>query len=70
MINFGNNLDFIHLLLNSGSVGTEEIVLACMNHLIQAQPMRAEFRVRIGRALAKELSSDSRQLTSILRSLE
>ena len=69
VINFSENLDFIHLLLNSGSVGTEEIVLACMNHLIQARPMRVEFRTRIGRALAKELSSDIRQLTSILRSL-
>ena len=69
IINFSNNLDFVHLLLNSGSFATEEIVLACMNKMIQAQPSQSEFRVKIGRALARELSSDVRQLTSILRSL-
>ena len=69
IINFSNNLDFVHLLLNSGSFATEEIVLACMNKVIQAQPSQSEFRVKIGRALARELSSDVRQLTSILRSL-
>ena len=66
---FSNHLDFIHLLLNSGSVVTEETVLACMNQLIHAQPLNPGFRTTVGRALAKELSSDIRQLTSILRSL-
>ena len=69
VVDFSNHLDFIHLLLNSGSIVTEETVLACMNQLIQAQPLQSDFRTKIGRALAKELSSDIRQLTSILSSL-
>ena len=66
---FSTELDFIHLLLGAGPAATEEVIRACMSRLIQARSGDPDFRVQVGKALARELSGDVPQLTAILRGL-
>ena len=76
---FSSGLDFIHLLVNAGPAASEEVIRACLNHLIQAHSVKShsgeahsgtpDFRVQVGKALAKELAEDVPQLTAILRGL-
>ena len=66
---FSGGLDFIHLLVGAGPAASEEVVRACMSRLIEAHSDVPDFRVQIGKALAKELAGDVPQLTAILRGL-
>ena len=71
---FSSGLDFIHLLVSAGPAASEEVIRACMSRLIEAHSMEAHsavpnFRVQVGKALARELAGDVPQLTAILRGL-
>ena len=71
---FSSGLEFIHLLVSAGPAASEEVIRACMSRLIEAHSMEAhsgmpDFRVQVGKALAKELTGDVPQLTAILRGL-
>jgi hypothetical protein len=81
---FSSGLGFIHLLVSAGPAASEEVIRACMLRLIEAHSIVAhsilahsidahsgppEFRVQVGKALAKELAGDVPQLTAILRGL-
>ena len=66
---FSSGLDFIHLLVNAGPAASEEVIRACMKQLIAAHSTIPDFRVQVGKALAKELAADVPQLTAILRGL-
>ena len=69
---FSADLDFIHLLVGAGPTATEEVIRACMMRLIDARSDLADvadFRVRVGKALAREMAGDVPQLTAILRGL-
>ncbi len=66
---FSESVDFLHLLLKGGTQATEEIIRACMLTVIEAHAGDTDFRLRIGRALAQELSGDLPQLSALLRGL-
>ncbi len=71
---FSSGLDFIHLLVSAGPAASVEVVRACMSRLIEAHSVEAhsgvpDFRVQVGKALAKELAGDVPQLSAILRGL-
>ncbi len=69
IIDFSSGLDFIHLLVSAGPPASEEVIRACMSRLIDAHSGVPDFRVQVGKALAKELAGDVPQLTAILRGL-
>jgi len=66
---FSRGLDFIHLLVKAGPAASEEVIRACISRLIEAHTGVPDFRVQVGKALAKELAGDVPQLTAILRGL-
>ena len=71
---FSSGLDFIHLLVGAGPAASEEVIRACMIRLIEAHSIEAhsgvpDFRVQVGKALARELAGNVPQLTAILRGL-
>ena len=66
---FSRGLDFIHLLVKAGPAASEEVIRACIRRLIEAHTGVPDFRVQVGKALAKELAGDVPQLTAILRGL-
>ncbi len=66
---FSSGLDFIHLLVKGGPAASEEVIRACLSRLIEAHSGVPDFRVQVGKALAKELAGDVPQLTAILRGL-
>ena len=66
---FSGGLAFVHLLVNAGPAASEEVIRACMSRLIEAHSGVPDFRVQVGKALAKELAGDVPQLTAILRGL-
>ena len=66
---FSGGLDFIHLLVNAGPAASEEVIRAFISRLIEAHSGVPDFRVQVGKALAKELAGDVPQLTAILRGL-
>jgi hypothetical protein len=66
---FSSGLDFIHLLVSAGPAASEEVIYACVSRLIEANSGAPDFRVQVGKALAKELAGDVPQLSAILRGL-
>ena len=74
IMDFSSGLDFIHLLVRAGPVASEEVIRACLSRLIEARSIEGhsgvpDFRLQVGKALAKELAGDVPQLTAILRGL-
>ena len=69
IIDFSSGLNFIHLLVSAGPAASEEVIRACLSRLIEAHSGVPDFRVQVGKALAKELAGDVPQLTAILRGL-
>ena len=71
IVQFTSSLDLLHLLLNSGSLHSDEIVGACLRQtaaVYQASDcLPEEFLIRAGKTLAVELADDVARLNAILR---
>ena len=64
---FTAQLDFLPLLLNSGSPVADEVAAYCLRRASAAQPDGPEFLARASKALAAQLASDVPRLSAILR---
>ena len=64
---FMERLDFLRLLLNSGSPLAEEVTAAGLRWAAGLAADGDEFRRRAGRALAAELAGESARLSAIMR---
>jgi hypothetical protein len=64
---FTSNLHFLHLLINSGLSGADQVIGACLREASVAYSDRQEFLLQAGRALATELAGDLPRLNAILR---
>ena len=67
VVRFTSNLDFLRLLVNSGSPLADEVVVACLREAMASQPDREAFALRAGRSLAAELAGDVPRLSAIMR---
>ena len=67
VLRFTRTLDFLHLLLNSGSSHADEVVGACLDRVSACHETPSEFLTRAGRSLAAELAGDVARLSYILR---
>lgn len=66
---FTARLDFLHLLLNSGTPAGDEVIAACLGAAAAGRGDGREFRLRAGKALAAELAGDVPRLSAVLRRL-
>jgi hypothetical protein len=66
---FTAQMDFLHLVVNSGLPIADEVAGACLREAALAYPDRQEFLRRAGKILAAELSNDLSRLNAILRRL-
>ena len=64
---FMERLDFLRLLLNSGSPLAEEVTAACLRRAAGMAADRDGFMRRAGRALAAELAGEAARLSAIMR---
>ena len=64
---FMERLDFLRLLLNSGSPLAEEVTAAGLRWAAGLAADGEEFRRRAGRALAAELAGEAARLSAIMR---
>lgn len=67
VVEFTTQLDFLHLVVNSGLPAVDEVVGACLREAREAHPDRQEFLWRAGKTLATELAGDLPRLNAILR---
>lgn len=67
VVQFTSQLDFLHLVVNSGLPAVDEVVGACLREAREAHPDRQEFLWRAGKTLAAELAGDLPRLSAILR---
>jgi hypothetical protein len=67
IIDFTSDLQFLHLLINSGVPSADQVIGACLREASTAYSNRQEFLVRAGRTLAAELAGDLPRLNAILR---
>ena len=66
---FTSRLDFLRLLLNSGTPAGDEVVSACLGAAAAGRAEGGEFLLRAGKALAAELAGDVPRLNAVLRRL-
>lgn len=66
---FSEAVDFLHTLVKGGAQATEEVIRASMLTVIESHAGHSDYRLKIGRALAQELSADLPQLNALLRGL-
>ena len=65
---FSQSLDFLSLLLNAGTSGaTEELIAACLRQASEAQPDHRGFLVAAGKQLVDLLGGEPIRLNNILR---
>ena len=64
---FTEQLDFLHLLLNSGLPIADDVVGACLRGAASAQPDDPGFFARASKSLAVQLAGDANRLMTILR---
>ena len=67
VVEFTTQLDFLHLVVNSGLSAADAVVGACLREVASAHPDRREFLLRAGKSLATELAGEVPRLNAILR---